>query len=346
MERMNAFHYDSPFLLECGGQLLGLTIAYHTYGTLNKDGSNVVWICHALTANSEADDWWPGMIGAGLPLDTEKYFVVCANILGSCYGSTGPLSTNPETGAPYYLDFPFFTIRDMLAAHILLRKHLGIEKIHLLIGGSIGGYQALEWSLTEPDRIGRMFLLATSPAESAWGIAIHTTQRMAIEADGTWGQPHAEAGAKGLATARAIGILTYRNYAIMVAKQSDNAVKQVDHFKAESYMRYQGQKLVRRFNAYSYYLLSKAMDTHNIARGRTATVLEALQKITAPTFIIGVSSDILCPVHEQKVMAANIPNATYVEIDSEYGHDGFLIETPTIALHLLQWLGREMGDDR
>lgn len=341
MERMNAFHYDGAFLLECGGQLSGLTIAYNTYGTLHEDGSNVVWICHALTANSDAADWWPGMIGPGLPLDTERYFIVCANILGSCYGSTGPLSTNPQTGAPYYLDFPFFTIRDMLAAHILLRKHLGIEHIHLLIGGSIGGYQALEWSLTEQERIGRMFLLATSPAESAWGIAIHTTQRMAIEADGTWGQPNADAGAKGLATARAIGILTYRNYAIMVAKQSDPDVQQVDDFKASSYIRYQGQKLVNRFNAYSYYLLSKAMDSHNIARGRTDSVAAALKKIVAPTLIIGVSSDILCPVQEQQIMAANIPNATYIEIDSAYGHDGFLVETPTIAQHLLRWLERE-----
>ncbi|RPD46779.1 homoserine O-acetyltransferase MetX [Paracnuella aquatica] len=340
---MNAFHYKGPFQLERGDQLTGITIAYHTYGTLNNEGSNVVWICHALTANSDAADWWPGMIGPGLPLDTNKYFIVCANILGSCYGSTGPLSTNPQTRTPYYLDFPFFTIRDMLAAHILLRKHLGIEQIHLLIGGSIGGYQALEWSLTEPDRIGRMFLLATSPAESAWGIAIHTTQRMAIEADGTWGQPHADAGAKGLATARAIGILTYRNYAIMVAKQSDGDAQRVDDFRASSYMRYQGKKLVNRFNAYSYYLLSKAMDTHNIARGRTETIADALQLISAPTLIIGVSSDILCPVQEQQIMAANIPNATYIEIDSAYGHDGFLVETPTIAQHLLQWLGK---DDR
>lgn len=237
--------------------------------------------------------------------------------------------------------FLFFTIRDMLAAHILLRKHLGIEKIYLLIGGSIGGYQALEWSLTEPQRIGRMFLLATSPAESAWGIAIHTTQRMAIEADGTWGEPHADAGAKGLATARAIGILTYRNYAIMVAKQSDGDVQRVDEFRASSYMRYQGKKLVNRFNAYSYYLLSKAMDTHNIARGRAETVADALKLISVPTFIIGVSSDILCPVQEQQIMAANIPKATCVEIDSAYGHDGFLVETPTIAQHLLQWLAEK-----
>lgn len=298
----------------------------------------MVWICHALTANSDAATWWPGMIGANLPLDTDRYFIVCANIIGSCYGSTGPLSINPETGQPYYLRFPAITIRDMVQAHQLLREHLGIDHIHLLIGGSIGGYQALEWSLMEPGRISRMFLLATSPSESAWGIAVHTTQRMAIEADGTWGEPVADAGAKGLATARAIGMLTYRNYAIMVARQSDTDVAKTDDFKASSYMRYQGAKLVNRFNAYSYYLLSKAMDTHNIARGRATSIEAALQQIKVNTLIIGVRSDILCPVQEQQIMAAHIPQATYVEIDSAYGHDGFLVETPTISQHLLHWL--------
>jgi homoserine O-acetyltransferase len=335
---MNVFQHHGSLALEKGGQIDNIQIAYHTYGTLNREKSNVVWICHALTANSDAATWWPGMIGAGLPLDTGKYFIVCANIIGSCYGSTGPLSTSPKTGTPYYLQFPPLTIRDMVAAHILLRKHLGLEKIHLLIGGSIGGYQALEWSLTEPELIARMVLLATSPAESAWGIAVHTAQRMAIEADGTWGQPDADAGAKGLATARAIGMLTYRNYAIMVAKQSDDDVAKTDDFKASSYMRYQGQKLVARFNAYSYYLLSKAMDTHNIARGRAASIPAALQMISTPALIIGVNSDILCPVQEQEIMAANIPSATYAAIDSAYGHDGFLVETPTISQHMLRWL--------
>jgi homoserine O-acetyltransferase/O-succinyltransferase len=335
---MKVLQHDGLLELENGQHLSHINIAYHTYGTLNEDKSNVVWICHALTANSDAADWWPGMIGKDLPLDTDKYFVVCANILGSCYGTTGPTSINPATGQPYYLNFPQVTMRDMVKAHILLREHLGIEHIHLLIGGSIGGYQALEWSLLEPGRIHRMFLLATSPAESAWGIAVHTAQRMAIEADGTWGQPDPKAGAKGLATARAIGMLTYRNYAIMVEKQSDSDVNKLDDFKASSYIRYQGQKLVNRFNAYSYYLLSKAMDTHNIARGRAASIERALPMIQVPTMIIGVKSDILCPIQEQQIMATHIPNATYIEIDSAYGHDGFLMETPTISRHLLAWM--------
>ncbi|RYF92234.1 MAG: alpha/beta fold hydrolase, partial [Chitinophagaceae bacterium] len=180
------YHYKENFHLENGEVLPGITIAYHTYGTPATDGSNTVWVCHALTANSHAAEWWPGVIGENGIIKPSQYFIVCANILGSCYGTTGPGSIDPGTGKPYYNDFPLITIRDMVKAHILLRQHLGIEKIHLLMGGSMGGYQALEWCVLEKDRIDNLFLLATSPAESAWGISIHTAQRLAIEADSTW----------------------------------------------------------------------------------------------------------------------------------------------------------------
>lgn len=335
---MESFHYAQPFKLENGAQLPEITIGYHTYGKLNDGKDNVVWICHAFTANSDAADWWPQMIGQGLPLDPEKYFIVCANILGSCYGTTGPLSTNPVTGQPYYKSFPFITIRDMVKAHILLRQHLGIEKIHLLIGGSVGGYQAMEWCLMEKDVPQNLFLLATSAAESAWGIAVHTAQRLAIEADSTWEQDSPQSGLKGMKAARAVGLLTYRNYEILVQKQADPDYSKIDNFKAASYINYQGEKLVKRFNAYSYYIISKAMDSHNIARSRTGTINEALQQIRQKTLIIGVSSDILCPVHEQLFMAEHIPHSTYIEINSAYGHDGFLIETPAISQHMLKWL--------
>jgi homoserine O-acetyltransferase/O-succinyltransferase len=335
---MESFHYVQPFVLESGAQLQGITIGYHTYGKLNEAKDNVVWICHAFTANSDAADWWPQMIGPGLPLDPEKYFIICANILGSCYGTTGPLSPNPQTGQPYYKNFPFITIRDIVKAHILLRQHLGIEKIHLLIGGSIGGYQALEWCMMEKDVAQNLFLLATSAAESAWGIAVHTAQRLAIEADGTWERDTPQSGLKGMKAARAVGLLTYRNYDILVQKQSDPDLNKVDNFKASSYITYQGDKLVNRFNAYSYYTITKAMDSHNVARGRTNTIEEALQQIKQKTLIIGISSDILCPVHEQEFMAENIPNAQYIEINSAYGHDGFLVETPVISQYLIKWL--------
>ena len=335
---MEYFQHQQSFILESGQSLPELTIAYHTYGRLNEAKDNVIWICHALTANSDAAEWWPGMIGENLSFDPGKHFIVCANILGSCYGSTGPLSINPETGQAYFNSFPFITMRDVVQAHILLRHHLGIEKIQLLVGGSIGGYQALEWSIMEREVIENLFLLATSPTESAWGIAVHSAQRLAIEADCTWLQPSATAGLKGLKAARAIGILTYRNYEILVQKQTDLDASKTDHFKSSSYINYQGDKLANRFSAYTYWHLTKAMDSHNIARERADTVAAVLQGITQRTLIIGISSDILCPVQEQKFMASHIPDATYVELPSAYGHDGFLVETEMISTALRDWM--------
>ncbi len=335
---MQLFVHDKPFLLETGAVLPQLEITYYTYGQLNDDGSNVVWICHALTANADAKDWWPSLVGENCMLDPAKYFIVCANILGSCYGSSGPLSINPTTAEPYYQDFPAITIRDMVQAHILLRAHLAIDKIHLLIGGSMGGYQALEWALMEKDRIEQLFLLATSPTESAWGIAVHTAQRLAIEADTSWNEAQPGAGKNGLKAARAIGMLTYRNYGIMVQTQSETDAEKLDNYKAASYIQYQGNKLANRFNAYSYWLLTKALDTHHIARGRGGDTDAVLKSIQQRTLIIGISSDILCPLIEQQHMAEQMPNATLQEIDSAYGHDGFLVETQKISTALAHWL--------
>lgn len=336
---MQYFHHNHPFPLESGQTLPGITIAYHTYGQWKPD-SKVVWVCHALTANSDAADWWNGVVGNGSVINPDQYFIVCANILGSCYGSTGPMSKNPETGQPYYHNFPLVTIRDMVQAHILLRKHLGIQQIHLLMGGSMGGYQVLEWSVLEKETIQRLFLLATSPTESAWGIAVHATQRLAIEADDSWQQSTPDAGHKGLKAARAIGMLTYRNYGIMVEKQTDPDTEKIDDFKAASYINYQGDKLVKRFNAYTYWQLTKAMDSHHLARERGGNVETVLQGIHQPTLIVGISSDILCPVEEQRHMQEHIPNCTLVEIDSSYGHDGFIIEGLKISAHLKEWLNK------
>ena len=334
---MNVFQYKQPFTLENGQVLPELQIAYHTYGELNATGSNVVWVCHALTANADCADWWKGVIG-GEAVNAAKDFIICANILGSCYGSTGPASINPETVQPYYSAFPNITIRDMVQAHILLRKHLGIEKIALLMGGSMGGYQALEWCAMERDRIGKLFLIATSPSESAWGVAVHTAQRLAIEADSTWRDPAPDAGAKGLKAARAIGMLTYRNYGIFQDAQTDPDPEKIDNFRASSYIQYQGDKLVKRFNAYSYWLLTKAMDSHHLARGRGGDLMKALNLLDQPTLIMAIGSDILCPPEEQRFMNTHMPNATLVEIDSAYGHDGFIIEAKQITACLLQWL--------
>lgn len=335
---MDYFYYPHPVQLENGFILPELTIAYSTYGTLNADKSNVVWACHALTANSAATEWWNGVIGDGHVINPEKHFIVCANILGSCYGTTGPLSINPKTKTPYFKDFPPITIRDMVNAHILLRKHLGIENIYLLMGGSMGGYQAMEWCIMEKDVIKNLFLLATSATESAWGIATHTAQRLSIEADCTWQNASPDAGAKGLKAARAIGMLTYRNYEIMVKQQSDSDSEKLDNYKASSYINYQGDKLVQRFNAHSYWLLTKSMDSHHIARGRGGDIALVLKKILQKTLIIGISSDILCPLTEQHFLAKNIPNSSLTEIDSSYGHDGFMVESTIISQHLSEWL--------
>jgi homoserine O-acetyltransferase len=335
---MKRFEYNHPFNLENGAQLPSLTIAYHTYGTLNAEKNNVIWVCHALTANSDAADWWAGVVGTGCVINPEKYFIVCANILGSCYGTTGPLSIHPETGKPWMHEFPLITIRDMVNAHILLRRHLGIDSIHLLMGGSMGGYQALEWSIMEKEVIKNLFLLATSPTESAWGIAVHATQRLAIEADCTWKQHTPEAGQKGLKAARAIGMLTYRNYGIMVQKQTDTDTEKLDDYKAASYINYQGEKLVKRFNAYSYWLLTKALDTHHIGRGRGGDVEAMLKSVQQRTLLIGITSDILCPLEEQRHMQQHLANCTLVEIDSVYGHDGFMVEVVKIGEVLRNWL--------
>lgn len=331
---MEQFHYPGEFVLENGHVLPGLTLAYTQLGQPNADQSNVVWVCHALTANSDASDWWKGLVGEGCLLNPQQHCIIGANILGSCYGSTGPLSTNPATGLPYYSDFPSVTIRDMVKAHVLLRQHLGIEKIALLMGGSMGGYQVLEWAVMEPQVVQKMFLIATSASESAWGVAVHTAQRMAIEADATWHHHDPEAGAKGLKAARAIGMLTYRNYTTFQEKQTDPDPEKIDGFKASSYLQYQGEKLVKRFNAYAYWILTKAMDSHHLGRGRGGDLIAVLKTVQQPSLVMAIRSDILCPPDEQAFMAQHMPNAQLVEIDSTYGHDGFIIETEQITTHL------------
>ncbi|ULQ52854.1 homoserine O-acetyltransferase MetX [Flavihumibacter fluvii] len=338
---LHRFVSTAPFELENGTILPQLEIAYHTYGEQAPDGSNVVWVCHALTANSDAAGWWPGLIGAGAAITPEKHFIVCANILGSCYGSTGPNSVNPATGKPWNSQFPLITIRDMVKAHILLREHLQINTIALCMGGSMGGYQAMEWALAEPAVIKKLFLAVTSAAESAWGIAIHEAQRMAIEADASWTTDQPAAGSNGLKAARAIGMLTYRNYTAMVQQQSDEDSSKLDHFKAASYIRHQGDKLAARFTAQSYWILTKSMDSHNISRERKGDIPAILATIQQPALVLGITSDLLCPTIEQRKISASIPGASYIEIDSMYGHDGFLVEAKQIGEHLQNWLEKK-----
>jgi homoserine O-acetyltransferase/O-succinyltransferase len=333
---MLTFTASDTFTTESGETLPELTLAYCTYGTYEPGRSKVVWICHALTASADVAEWWPGLVGDGKAINQHDYFIVCVNIPGSCYGSTGPLSENPETGRPYYDSFPFFTIRDMVQSFILLRKHLGISEIYLLAGGSMGGYQCIEWAIMEPERIQNLMLVATSARESAWGIAIHTAQRTAIETDPTFGLPQHDAGAAGMKTARMIGMLTYRSYEAFVSTQSDDD-ERIHNFSASSYMHYQGQKLVNRFNAYTYHALTRSMDSHNAGRDRGG-LSTALKMIRARTLCIGITTDMLCPIPEQKEIASHINNAVFQSINSPFGHDGFLVEGEKIGVVLDQWL--------
>ncbi len=334
----NYFTYDQAFTLESGQTLPGLTIAYHTYGTQRAD--NVVWVCHALTANSEVADWWPRTVEAGRFLDPKRYFIVCANILGSHYGTTGPLSVNPATGEPWYGDFPQVTIRDMVRAHFLLAEHLGITRCRAMIGSSIGGFQAMEMACMQPDFAERIVLIATSARSQPWAIAINESQRMAIEADATFGERTPEAGSKGMACARSIGLLSYRGSpAYNATQQETDGREKTSGFRAASYQRYQGEKLVRRFNAYSYYRISQAFDSHDIGRGRGG-IEQALRLIRARTLIVGISTDIIFPVEEQEFLHRHMPGSEIHILSSEFGHDGFLVEhdqlndilTPFLAL--------------
>lgn len=332
---MDYLTIPKPFPLEAGGELEAITIAYTTQGRMSADRDNVVWVFHALTANAAPEEWWPGLVGEGKLLDPNLYYIVCANMLGSCYGSTGASNVRPSSGQPYGRDFPLISIRDMVQAHDLLREHLGIETIRLGIGGSMGGQQLLEWAVQAPKRFDNICVLATNAQHSPWGIAFNEAQRMALLADPTLYEDSPTAGHHGLAAARAVAMLSYRNYRTYdLTQREQEGVEKIDDFRASSYQRYQGHKLVKRFKPVEYLTLSWAMDSHNLGRGRGGCE-RALARITANALVIGIQSDVLFPVEEQAFLARYIPKASLEIIDSTYGHDGFLIEFERIA-HLLR----------
>jgi len=302
------FETDQPLVLECGKTLRGFRIKYHTWGKLNSDRSNVVWIFHALTANSNPNEWWPTLFHEDSAINPNKDFIVCANMIGSCYGSTGPVDDQ----------FPLLTNRDIVASMQLLKKHLGLEGIKLGIGGSMGGQQLLEWAVQEPDLFDTIVPVATNAIHSAWGIAFNEAQRMALQLNPD----------KGLEAARAIAMLSYRNYLTYQQTQTDEDSR-IDDFSAASYQRYQGEKLRKRFSPYSYYTLSKAMDSHDVGR-HYGGLSKALNRIQSKVIVIGLNSDLLFPVSEQETIAQHTPRGVLHVISSLYGHDGFLIETKKI----------------
>lgn len=315
-----------PFNLECGKTLNKITIKY-TVSCKERADKKVIWICHALTANANPSEWWNTLVGSGKLFDPQQHYIVCANILGSCYGSTGP-SSNNEHGKPYLLDFPPITIRDLVQAHELLREHLKINSIELLIGGSNGGFQAIEWAVSNPYIIKNLCLIATNAIVSPWCTAFNQSQRLALKADPTFTMNSDPGGGKaGLAAARSIALLSYRSYSGYNRTQNEEE-ENADFLiakKASSYQNYQGKKLVERFNAYSYYTLSLNVDSHNIGRGRGG-LEKSLKRITAKTLCIAIDSDLLFPQREMKRVADGIERCAMEVISSEYGHDGFLLE--------------------
>ena len=276
--------------------------------------------------------------------DPAKYFIICVNKPCSPYGSISPLSVNPQTNQPYYHDFPVFTIRDMIKTYQQLKDHLGLKKIFIALGGSTGGMQLLEWAIEEPPLFEHIVPIATSAVLSPWAIAFNASQRMAIEADSTWLERRTDAGQKGLAAARSIALLSYRHYnGYAITQSRDKSFVALTNdiiYASDNYQRYQGLKLVNRFNALCYYRLSQSMDSHDVGWKREG-VENALKKITAKTLVIGIRSDVLYPIAEQEYLQKTIRGAELLNIASDFGHDGFLLEYEKIETALKKFIEEE-----
>lgn len=348
--------------LQLGGSFGPVTLAYETWGELNSTGDNAILLTHALTGSAHAYDqdqpddpraaWWNPLIGPGHYFDTERYFIICSNVLGGCYGSTGPSSINPRTGHPYGLSFPLVTIRDMVHAQRRLIEHLGVQELSLVAGGSVGGQQALEWAVSYPELVRRVAVVAATSALTAQAVAFSEVARQAIMADPRWlggnylpGQgPEA-----GLAIARMLAMITYQSEEYMEERFARRPAQKLDttapsgyeafggKFDVESYLYHQGQSLVRRFDANSYLYISRAMDLFDVSEGYPSLEV-ALSRIQSKALFLGIRSDFLFPGARVRQLAERINhvggNATYVEIDSPYGHDAFLKEWEQITAAL------------
>ncbi len=332
------FDEKNPFRLESGRSLEPVSVAYETYGKLDREGTNAILICHALTGNAHAAGvdshrnvgWWDGAIGEGKAFDTNKYYVVCSNFLGSCYGTTGPTSVNPKSGVPYGRSFPEFTVRDMVNVQHALLRHLSVNRLVTISGGSLGGMQVLEWALMYPDFVESIIPIATAARHSAWCIGLNEVARLAIENDPAWsgGDDHQNPD-RGLALARMIAMISYRSRTSFEQRfgrnQSLRNGSSNPRFEVENYLHHQGDKLVQRFDAATYIAITRAMDSHDITRGRLG-LQDTLSRISAQALFIGIDTDILYPVAEQGQIAAHVPRAHYAELHSIHGHDAFLIE--------------------
>jgi homoserine O-acetyltransferase len=321
------FNLAEGFVLESGGSLRGVRVAYRTWGH-RRSGATLV--CHALTGNANVDDWWAGLFGSGRTFDPDRDFIISSNVLGSCYGTTGPASIRPGTIRCYGGEFPEVSIRDMVRLQASLLDHLGVDRVNLVIGGSMGGMQALEWAILFPDSVGGVVSIGAGPDQSAWSLAFSDAQRAAITADPRFadgGYMPGEGPVDGLTTARIIAMISYRSPDNFETKFGRN--ESDGGFAVQSYLRYQGKKLVDRFDANSYLTLVGAMDGHDLGRGR-GELGDVLAEVTTPVLAVGISSDVLYPVSEVEKLAQALPNAKYRTLQAPHGHDSFLIETDAL----------------
>ncbi len=357
--RFSMFAADRPFALDGGITLHGVTMAYETWGCLDADGGNAILLCHAWTGDSHATGpaevghptpgWWEGIVGPGLAIDTERWFVVCVNVLGGCQGSTGPASPHPLDGLPYGSRFPVVMIRDMVRAQARLADHLGVARWHSIIGGSLGGMQVLEWAITFPQRVGSIVPIATCAQATAQQIAWGAIGRRSVRLDPKWrGGDYYDAADgdgpwEGLSIARMVAQVTFRSDNVFTDRfgreLADTATwgEGLDlwqRFEVERYLEYHGDKLIGRFDANSYLIIGKAMDLHDVGRGRSG-LATAMARIKAPTLVMGISSDILYPTYQQHQIRHLIESggtpADYVEVDSPHGHDAFLINLDQVG---------------
>ncbi len=329
-----------PFEVEAGVTLPRVRVAYRTWGRLNPARDNAVVVCHALTGDANVDRWWEPLIGPGRGVDTEQWFVVASNVLGGCYGTTGPTSLDPATGEPYGPDFPRVTIRDMVRLQRRLIDHLGVRRIATVVGGSMGGMQALEWAALYPELVRSIVPIAVGAEHSPWCIGISEAQRQAVYTDPDWqGGRYTRRPARGLAVARQIGMISYRSpqsFGERFGRRGGEA------FEVESYLRHQGEALVARFDANTYVNLTYAMDSHDLGRERGGKQA-ALAAVTCPALVIGISSDVLYPVAEQRELVELLPAAHYLELDVPHGHDGFLVEGEMVGEAVGRFLAEASG---
>ncbi len=350
---------DRPLALDGGSSLRDVEIAYETWGTLDVDATNAILVCHAWTGDSHAagpdgrghvdGGWWDDVIGPGKAIDTDRWFVVCANVLGGCQGSTGPASPHPVDGKPYGSRFPVITIRDMVRAQARLADHLGVLVWHSVIGGSMGGMQVLEWGITYPTRVRSLIPIATCAQSTAQQIAWGAIGRRAVRLDPKWrGGDYYDADpgdgpTEGLAIARMVAQVTFRSDNVFTdrfgrefadAPLSGEGFDMWQRFEVERYLDHHGDKLIRRFDTNSYLVIGKAMDLHDVGRGRNG-LASGMARIKVPTLTMGIWSDMLYPAYQQRQIRNVLFNAgtpcEYVEIDSPHGHDAFLINLDQVA---------------